>query len=92
MFWILLFVATGGLSILAINPIPIIACAVLWAIAQPVEQPLKATIREAGRNPDMPPPPTSGTGCLAFLLWCVAMGGVVLLCIGVVGVILTGGA
>lgn len=86
-----MFFATGGLSILALNPIPIVACGVLWALAQPVERPLRETIKEAGRNPDMPPPPTSGVGCLAFLVWCLAMGGVVLLCLGVVGVILTGG-
>lgn len=92
MFWTLLIVAMFGLSILALNPIPIIACIVVWAVAQPGERLQRPIVEAAGRNADAPPRPTSGIGALGCLMWALCMGAVGFLVLVVIAGILEGGA
>jgi len=70
-YWALLFISFGLLSLLTLSPIPLLVAAGLWALVQPVEQPLRDEIEAAGLNPDLPPQPTRGMGCLTFGLWVV---------------------
>jgi hypothetical protein len=91
MFWILMFGSFALISVMVVNPIPIVAVAVAWLVAQPFERPLRNEIIAAGGNPEAPPSPTSPTGCLAFILYVLVMGAAILLFIGIVGVAITEG-
>ena len=91
MFWILMFGSFATLSVMVINPLPIVAVTVAWLIAQPLERPLRDEIVAAGGHPDMPPSPSSPTGCGALLVYVLVMGAALLLFIGVVGVAITEG-
>jgi hypothetical protein len=73
MFYPLFLIVAGLISIAVLNPIPIVAALILMAIGRTVEAPLVAEVEAAGGNPDLPQP-TSGAGCLAFLLSVVVFG------------------
>lgn len=90
-YWIMLFIAFGLLSVLTLSPIPLLVVAGLWALLQPVEKPLRDEIEDAGMNPDLPPAPTTGMGCITFLLWAVVVvvGGVMV--VGLFGLVLIEG-
>jgi len=85
MFWFLLFVGFALVSILAVNPAPLILAVVLWAFARPVEGPLREQARAGGRNPDTPPAPDGATGCLALFFWVLAVGAALLILVGALG-------
>lgn len=87
-YWIFLFVTFGLLSLLTLSIIPLLVVVGLWALCQPVEQPLRDEIMEAGLNPDAPPPPTSLSGCMALLVWVLVVIAGVLLVVGLSGLLL----
>ena len=91
MFWILMFGSFAMLSVMVINPLPIVAVVIAWLIAQPLERPLRDEIVAVGGHPDMPPSPSSPTGCLALVVYVLVMGAALLLFIGIVGVAITEG-
>lgn len=89
-FWVLMFLTFTLISIATLNPIPFLLILAAWIIAIPFERPLYADIRAAGRNPDLPPPPTSFVGCQGCVLWFVVLGLALLLLAGTVGAVLEG--
>jgi hypothetical protein len=91
MFWPLMLIVAALLSIAVLNPIPIVAAIVLMAIGRTAEAPFVAEVKAAGRNPDLPRP-TSGPGCVAFVLAMLAFGFLGLVGLGAVIAILEGGA
>ena len=83
MFWFLMFLSMGILSVAALNPVPIAVVATAFVFTRPVERKLQATIVEAGRDPELPPAPRSAMGCAGCALWFVVMGLAVLMLAGV---------
>lgn len=90
-WWMAMFITFALVSVMVVNPIPVIAVAVAWLVGQVLERPHIETVEAAGRNPELPPTPTSGAGCMGFLVWCVAWGLVSLVLLGAVVGILEGG-
>lgn len=90
MWWLLVIVAFGGVSIMTWSPIPVGLAVVGWLIAQIFERPLRAEVAAAGRNPELPPAPTTPTNVLTFLLWAICWVALLLLLLGVFGVALIG--
>ncbi len=90
MYWFLMLVSFGLISVATLNPIPFLLVLAAYVLTRPVENSLRATVEAAGRNPELPLVPTDGTTCATCLLWFVVMGAVVLLFVGVVGAIATG--
>lgn len=91
MFWALMFFLTAAISILFVSPVPLLGCLVIWGFARPFEEPQEAIIKEAGRNPALPPTPNTDTGLAGCLAWLLCMGMVLLFVAAVAGGILYGG-
>lgn len=91
MLWPLFVIVGALISIAVMNPIPIVAALILMAIGRTAEAPLVKEVKAAGGNPDLPKP-TSGPGCVAFLLAVLAFGFLGLVALGAVVTILEGGA
>jgi hypothetical protein len=90
MFWWIVNAIGGALSVGTLNPAPLLVTVVLSVVCRSVEKPLREQVQAAGRNPDMPPPPTSAMGCVGCTLWFVVMGLVVLFLAGVCLAVLEG--
>ncbi len=90
-YWVMLIIAFGLLSVLTLSPIPLLVVVGLWALLQPVERPLRDEIEAAGKSPDLPPAPTSGMGCLTWVLWLFVVSAGVVMVVGLLGLVIVEG-
>ncbi len=89
MFWAIVVIVFALLSIATLNPLPVILAIVMVVLGSRAEAPLVAEVKASGGNPDLPKP-TSGPGCVAFLLAVILFGFLGLVALGAVGAIVGG--
>lgn len=74
--WGILTVGTV-LSVASLNLIPLVLALVISLAGSMASKPNEKVIKEAGRSPALPPPPTDKIGCLGcwawFALWAVIL-------------------
>lgn len=88
--WVILIIG-ALMSLLSLNPIPFVLCLVVALVGTGATAEDTQTVREAGRNPDLPPPPTDGRGVAGCFLWCVVWGVLLLVVVAVASAIVTEG-
>lgn len=82
MFWSLLIIVAGLLSVVGLSPIPIVAALILTAIGRTAEAPFVATVEAAGGSPDRP------RGCLATIIAVLCVGFILMVALAaIVGVL-----
>ena len=77
-FWGLLFLIFGAVSIETQSWLPLIIAGIAWLIAQPFERPLTATIRAGGLSPEVP------HSCASAFLSLLLYGSMILVLVAIV--------
>jgi hypothetical protein len=91
MFWLMMFLTFGLLSIATLSPIPLVIVVVVWVVSRPIEKPFVDEVIRTGGDPNaIPNPLSNGYGCQAFILWVFLFGSMGLFAIAALMAILEG--